>query len=163
MVVGGGERTVLPHAVVPRPLVEGIEAVLTEVHHRHLGPVRPGGRGLTVGGHICQQRLLDFLLPEELLGGAVGRAVQRPNHDGVVAVARKAADEEVETEQEARHWRHRSSVLPLPIENRKRQPGDYVKKSGRKRSEGRASGTPKWRLMVQLTRGFLLSFVLSRI
>ena len=32
--------------------------------------------------------------------------------------------------------------------------GDYVKKSGRKRSEGRASGTPKWRLMVQLTRGF---------
>ena len=98
-----GERTVLPHAVVPRPLVERIEAVLTEVHHRHLGPVRPGGRGPTVGGSSGQQRLLDFLLPEKLLGRPVGRAVQRPNHDGVVAVARKAADEQVEAEQEARH------------------------------------------------------------
>ncbi len=105
----GGERTVLPHAVVPRPLVERIEAVLAEVHHRHLGPVRPGGRRATVGCRIGQQRLLDFLLPEELLGRPVGRAAQRPDHDGVVVVARKPADEEVEAEQEARHWGRQNS------------------------------------------------------
>ena len=114
----GGERTVLPHAVVPRPLVERIEAVLAEVHHRHLGPVRPGGRRATVGCRIGQQRLLDFLLPEELLGRPVGRAAQRPDHDGVVVVARKAADEEVEAEQEARHWGRQNSFRFLRARGR---------------------------------------------